>query len=93
MQTRAGQPLPSSGGSAGSDAPHGTVGPLALQSTLLAQIQLAISQNSQISFYGAVLHLSVHIARAVLVQNLALALIKFHMVGDHPALYFVIISL
>ena len=59
-------------GSAGLDAPHGTVGPLGCQGTLLAQIQLSISQSPLITFRGATLQpfvpQSVHRSRVVLSQ-------------------------
>lgn len=50
-----GKPLHWPGGSAGPAAPQGTVGPLGFQKTLLAHIQLAVSQNLQIPFCGAAL--------------------------------------
>jgi len=62
-QRRAGQLLPLTGGSAGPGAPQGTVGLLGYQGTLLAHIQLAVSQNPQMLLCGAApqpLNTSVH---------------------------------
>ncbi|KAK4806181.1 hypothetical protein QYF61_001104 [Mycteria americana] len=70
------------------DAPQDTVGPFGCQGTRLTHIQLAINPNPQVSFRGAALQPLVPqfvcIPRITpsQVQNLALALVKFHTVGD-----------
>ena len=82
--------LPS--GRSGPGAPQGTVGPLSCQGTLLAQIQLAASQNPHIPFSGtAVLCLisqSISICMFALsqLQNRALAHVELYVIGDCPAL-------
>jgi len=74
------------------DAPQDTVGSSGCQGTLLTHIQLAIDPTPHISFCGAVLQplisqfvciTSITLSQ---VQNMALALVQFHTVGDCPAL-------
>lgn len=87
-----GQPLPSPGGSAGPDAHRGTVGPFGCQGTQLTHIQFVVNQDPQIPVHRAALQplipQSVQKFRVALVQvlNPALPLVKFHAVGDCPAL-------
>ena len=68
-------PPPPSGGSAALDASQSTVGPFGCQGTLLTQIQLAISQNTQIPFFRTALPPLVSQSSSQ-VQNSVLALVK-----------------
>jgi len=68
-----------------------------LQCTLLAQVQLAISQNPQVPFHGAAL-LPLAPSRYIyagmpLVLGAALPLLELCVADDYPALQFVQISL
>ena len=76
------------------DAQQDTIGLSDYQAILLTHIQLVMNQNPQIPFHRALLQLlfsqTIHMPSIVLfqVQNLALALVKLHTVGDCSALYF-----
>jgi len=65
-------------------APHGMVGPLGCQGTLLAHVPLAVDQDLQIHFsVSAVQPLIlqfVHISS--IAPSQVLALVKFHVTGD-----------
>lgn len=70
------------------DAPQDTSVSYGCQGTLLTHIQLATYLNNQMSFFGASLQSLIHqlqITRITLsqVEDLALALVKFHAVGDY----------
>lgn len=80
--------LPQLATSALLDVLQDTVSPLGCRDTLLTRIQLAINPNAQISFRGATVQPFVpQCVRATRItpfqaENAALALVKFHMVGD-----------
>lgn len=79
------------------DAPRTQLAPLAARA-LLTHIQLAIAQQPQVPFHSAGLQLLVPLSVCTTwvalyqVQNLSLALVKLHTIGDCPSLKFVNVS-
>lgn len=55
VQSRARQPFPLPSGSSWPVAPQGVIGLFGCQGAVLTKIQLAVRQNTQISFHGAAL--------------------------------------
>ena len=64
------------------DAPQDVVGLCGCLGTLLAHVQLAVSQDPRSLSAGLLSSISPPVCIYSQVQNLALALVKLHAVGD-----------